>query len=93
MNDLEQLIKQREELDRQIEQLHRDQREGVLNEIRRLMDLHNLTTEDLMIKPRRTGFRAPAQVKYRDPETGATWSGRGRAPRWLEGKDRAAYEV
>jgi len=93
MNDLEQLIKQREELDRQIEQLHRDQREGVLNEIRRLMDLHNLTTEDLMIKPRRTGFRVPAQVKYRDPETGATWSGRGRAPRWLEGKDRAAYAV
>ncbi len=26
--------------------------------------------------------RSPA-VKYRNPETGETWSGRGRAPKWL----------
>ena len=26
--------------------------------------------------------RSPA-VKYRSPETGETWSGRGRAPKWL----------
>lgn len=31
--------------------------------------------------------------KYRDPVTGATWSGRGRPPRWLDGKDRATFEI
>ncbi|MBO3056542.1 H-NS histone family protein [Burkholderia pseudomallei] len=27
--------------------------------------------------------RAPATAKYQDPKTGATWSGRGRAPAWI----------
>jgi DNA-binding protein H-NS len=35
---------------------------------------------------RLSGKGPPAQspaVKYRNPETGETWSGRGRAPKWL----------
>ena len=27
--------------------------------------------------------KAPPPAKYRNPETGATWSGRGRMPKWL----------
>lgn len=27
--------------------------------------------------------KAPRQPKYRDPKTGATWTGHGRAPKWL----------
>ncbi|WP_407639186.1 H-NS family nucleoid-associated regulatory protein [Caballeronia mineralivorans] len=30
---------------------------------------------------------------YRDPESGATWSGMGREPGWIKGKDRAAFVV
>jgi len=30
--------------------------------------------------------------KYRDPETGKTWSGRGRVPRWLQAVARADWE-
>lgn len=37
-----------------------------------------------------TGTQEP---KYRDPSSGATWSGRGRAPGWLAGKDRTAFEI
>jgi DNA-binding protein H-NS len=38
--------------------------------------------------------RGPQAPKYRDPETGATWSGRGRAPAWLaEVKDRTAFLI
>src|SRR5215207_3795111 len=33
-------------------------------------------------KPRRD-VGAKAAVKFRNPETGGTWSGRGRPPRWL----------
>lgn len=32
-------------------------------------------------------------AKYRDPETGATWTGRGRAPSWMIGEDRSRFEV
>lgn len=31
--------------------------------------------------------------RYRDPESGATWSGRGRVPRWIAGKDREQFAV
>ncbi|MDP1329472.1 H-NS family nucleoid-associated regulatory protein, partial [Klebsiella pneumoniae] len=30
--------------------------------------------------------------KYRDPKTGATWSGRGRAPAWI-GKNRDRFLI
>lgn len=26
----------------------------------------------------------PVEAKYRDPKTGVTWSGRGRAPAWIK---------
>jgi DNA-binding protein H-NS len=29
--------------------------------------------------------------KYREPDSGATWSGKGREPRWIAGKDRSAF--
>lgn len=38
--------------------------------------------------------RGQQAAKYRDPETGATWSGRGRAPAWMaNAKDLAKFEV
>lgn len=30
---------------------------------------------------------------YRDPATGATWSGRGTEPAWIKGRDRLAFKV
>jgi DNA-binding protein H-NS len=40
-------------------------------------------------RPGRRGSSAsPAAAKYRDPETGETWSGRGRVPRWLKAAER-----
>lgn len=37
--------------------------------------------------------KAAAPVaKYRDPESGQTWSGRGRAPRWIVG-DKSNYLI
>ncbi|WP_165841817.1 H-NS histone family protein [Paraburkholderia unamae] len=31
--------------------------------------------------------------KYRNPETGQTWSGTGRPPRWMLGDDREQYRI
>lgn len=31
--------------------------------------------------------------RYWDPRTGATWSGRGRTPVWLTGKDRETFRI
>lgn len=38
--------------------------------------------------------RGPQPPKYRDPKSGATWSGRGTAPAWLAGaKDRSKFLI
>ncbi|MEA3124316.1 MAG: hypothetical protein QOD67_1335 [Caballeronia sp.] len=38
--------------------------------------------------------RGPQPAMYKDPKSGATWSGRGRAPAWLAGaKDRAKFLI
>lgn len=37
--------------------------------------------------------RAPVPAKYRDDATGQTWTGRGRAPKWLEGKNKDQYLI
>jgi DNA-binding protein H-NS len=38
--------------------------------------------------------QGPQPALYRDPKTGATWSGRGRAPAWLAGaKDRTSFLI
>ena len=37
--------------------------------------------------------RKTAEPKYRNPETGETWAGRGRSPAWLEGKNREDYLI
>ncbi len=34
-------------------------------------------------KPQKGAPAAPLPAKYRNPETGQTWSGRGRMPKWL----------
>ena len=31
--------------------------------------------------------------KYRDPATGQSWTGRGKAPKWIDGQDRAKYLI
>ncbi|MEJ0003067.1 MAG: H-NS histone family protein [Pararobbsia sp.] len=39
------------------------------------------------------GDKTPVAAKYRDPVTGSTWSGRGKAPRWIAGQDRDKFAV
>ena len=45
-----------------------------------------------------TAAKRPVAPKYRHPESGETWSGRGKAPRWLaaaeaEGKARDSFLI
>ncbi|NYT63984.1 H-NS histone family protein [Alcaligenaceae bacterium] len=45
-----------------------------------------------------TAVKRPVAPKYRHPETGATWTGRGKAPRWVtaaeaEGKNRNDFLI
>jgi DNA-binding protein H-NS len=37
--------------------------------------------------------RAGVAPKYRDPDSGSTWSGRGKPPRWIAGLDREKFLI
>lgn len=58
---------------------------------------HGLTIADLTIKrgPKAAKLGAPSKVaaKYRDKETGATWSARGLKPKWLKAKLDAGSKI
>ena len=41
----------------------------------------------------RRGTGDKVAAKFRDPETGKTWSGRGREPTWIKGKNREEFKI
>ena len=62
----------------------------VLADVRQKVAAYGLTPQDVFGRKRAAKgamAAAPAKqaaaVKYRDPKTGATWSGKGRAPGWI----------
>jgi DNA-binding protein H-NS len=72
----------------------------VLNKIRDLMTRHGISIADIdahVGKRRGKAAKAAGAVsvaKYRDPKSGATWSGHGRAPQWIaNAKDRSKFLV
>ncbi len=91
MTSLQELLAQKEALEQQIAQIKKAERADALQNARSLIDTFDLTVDELFGKQKSSG-KAVA-VKYRNPETGETWTGRGRAPRWLEGKNREDFAV
>lgn len=65
------------------------------DEIFRIMAKYSITVDELLKSGKVASTKPKTQVAaiYRDPESGATWSGRGRAPRWLDGKDRNNFKI
>lgn len=83
------LDKQAAELEQQIESARRTERASVVNQIKTLMAQHGVTLAELgsraaspKVAKSTTGRKVAA--KYRNPETGDTWSGRGLKPKWLQ---------
>jgi DNA-binding protein H-NS len=92
MPTYKQLLAEKEALEAKLSEVRANEVAGVIDQIRQLMADYDLTVEDIAPK-RRRGRPAGSGVaqksasalppKYRDPKTGKTWSGRGRAPAWL----------
>lgn len=99
--ELAKLLEQRNELDQQIEEARSNAKSAAIVEVKKLVALFELTPQDIGLGKRdgalapsgRGGPRGPVAPRFRDPESGATWSGRGKAPRWIAGKDRAEFVI
>lgn len=96
MTQLNDLLQQREALDQQINQLRQQERGQALAEVQRLVSLHGLSATDVFGKgAKQSGSTAGRKVaaRYLNKETGETWTGRGKAPRWIQGKDREQFLI
>lgn len=72
-----------EELMRQAEAARKAETTAMISEIKAKMLEYGITVTDLGGGAKKSLHRTPAVAKYHNPSTGATWSGRGRLPRWL----------
>ena len=77
------------------EAARKDEINGAIQKIKELMQLHGVTLDDLSsartTKPPKA--RGTVAAQFKNPETGETWTGRGRAPRWLDGKDKEQFRI
>ena len=86
MSSLQDLLAQKAEIDRQILDARRQERNEAISRVRALMAEHGLTASDLVAKstgPRASTSGRKVAAKYRDPSSGQTWTGRGLKPKWL----------
>jgi DNA-binding protein H-NS len=86
------------DLQAQAEQVRREERQQAIDMAKTMISTYDITAKDLgldkMVKTK-TGPKPGNKVspKYRDPQSGATWSGRGKTPRWINGADRSQYAI
>ncbi|MDD2744698.1 MAG: H-NS histone family protein [Rhodocyclaceae bacterium] len=89
---LDELEAQQAELTRRIEQKKKEERTKVLAMVRQEVLRFGLTADEIMPgKKKRESAAVP--VKYRNQETGETWTGRGRVPNWLAGLDKEQFLI
>jgi DNA-binding protein H-NS len=100
---LSQLLAERQALDAKINTVRADTRGAAIDEARRLVDAYDLSPARVMPLTRQSDSAAtPAEsapvrkkvaARYYDPNSGQTWTGRGKPPRWIAGQDYNKYLI
>lgn len=95
MSSYKELLKQRENLEQQINEARRQELSGAISQARALVTEFGLTVQDVFPAGRARSASSGTKVapKYRDPATGSTWTGRGKAPKWIQNQDRAQFAI
>lgn len=83
MATYKELKAQAEALLQQAEAARRAEIAAVVAEIQARMKEYGITLADLKGGAKKAKSRGAVAARYRNPATGETWSGRGRAPKWL----------
>lgn len=67
------------------------EREVALSQVRELVETYALTQREVF--GRRAAAKHTVPPKHRNPKTGETWTGRGRAPAWIAVQDREQFLI
>ncbi|CAB3773254.1 H-NS family nucleoid-associated regulatory protein [Paraburkholderia humisilvae] len=96
MDPYEELLAKREQLDAEIMAMRAAKRPDVIAQIGRLMQEYEINVSEIEEwHGRQEGDRRRGRVppRYLDPKTGATWSGRGKRPRWMAGRNPEEFRI
>lgn len=102
MTTLANLEKQIEQLTKKAAALRESERVAAVKSARELVSRFGLTAQDLGlagVKGRRGAKvvrerKAAGVLKYRDPQSGKTWTGHGKPPKWIAGvADRGPFLI
>jgi len=97
MSQYSELKAQIAKLQAQADEARRSEIADVVAMIREKIVEYGLSAQDLgfaaAARRGRPPKKAPLPARYQDPKTGATWSGRGKPPKWIAGKNRERYLI
>jgi DNA-binding protein H-NS len=88
---LDKLLEYRRQLEEQIQKKKNELRSGAIAQARALVVDFNIKPNEIFVS--RGDRKSPGTPKYRDPATGKTWTGRGKPPVWIQGKDRSQFLI
>jgi DNA-binding protein H-NS len=98
MATYKELIQQRETLEKEISEARHRETSQAVSQVHTLIAEFGLTQQDIFPSGKsakssagKTG--AKVAPKYRNPATEETWTGRGKAPKWIEGQDRTPFLI
>ena len=95
MATYKQLQDQIKQLQQEAEELRKNELSNAIAQIKMTMAEYGITLADLGFigKMKNGQVRAPLAPKYRNPVTGDTWSGRGKAPKWIDPKNKEKFLI
>lgn len=102
MTSYKELQDQIARLQAEAEQVRKNEIANVITDIRSKMAEFGITLKDLGSeskgKGRRKGTASTSPAKFRNPDTGETWTGKGRRPKWIveaenQGKSANAFLI
>lgn len=90
--NLTELLAKKSALDEEIAKAKKSEAAVALRRVQDLVTEFGFTTQQIFpLLPARGKKQGVA--KYRNPVTGATWTGRGKPPAWILGKDRNEFLI
>lgn len=95
-DSIENLRAEQDRINARLKAHEKAQKDAVIVEIKRISGLYDVTLPELIeafggLKSK--AFGSKAKAKYRDPATGNTWSGRGKPPLWIKGKNKDDFLI
>ena len=95
MSSYKELLKQREALEQKSNEARRNELSEAVSQVRALVTEFGLTAQDVFPAGKARSASAGSKVapKYRNPATGQTWTGRGKAPKWIQNENREQFAI